>query len=242
MIRINLTDDDITANRQGLLSDNQREMVRLQRLEWVAGTLGLAGVALGLLAILFLKIQHPSFAARGELFLIVPVMLFWLWVLRHMPQRWRQATRDLRAGQVAIVEGLVQTDFDFGMGLFRTVRHSIQVQEYSFRVSQAQQRLFKTGQTYRIYHTTYTHQFLGALLLVEEGNPPLRPPNLAEPLSSRELEVVKLIACGLTNQQIGVQLSLSVNTVKMYTSQLYTKLGVSRRTEAVARARELNLL
>jgi len=237
-----LTDDDITANRQGFLSDNQREIVRSQRLEWMAGTLGLAGVAVGLLVILFLKIQRPSFAARGELFLIVPVMLFWLWVLRCMPKRWRQATLDLRAGQVAIVEGLVQTDFDFGMGLFRMVRHSIQVQEYSFGVSQAQQKLFKTGQLYRIYHTEHSRQFLGALLLVEASNPPIPPTNLIEPLSARELEIVKLIAYGLTNQQIGVQLSLSVNTVKMYTSQLYTKLGVKRRTEAVARARELNLL
>ena len=98
------------------------------------------------------------------------------------------------------------------------------------------------GQVYRVYYTIHTFQFLGALLLVNIVNNQAPPIPLLESLTTREYEVLQLIASGLTNQQIGVQLSLSVNTVKMYTSQIYAKLGVSRRTEAVARAKELNLL
>ena len=61
-------------------------------------------------------------------------------------------------------------------------------------------------------------------------------------LSDRELEVLGLIALGLTNQQIADELIISVGTAKWYTGQIYGKLNVSNRTQAVAHARELNLL
>ncbi len=65
---------------------------------------------------------------------------------------------------------------------------------------------------------------------------------LVEPLTDRELEVLGLIALGLTNQQIADELIISVGTAKWYTGQIYGKLNVSNRTQAVAHARELNLL
>jgi DNA-binding NarL/FixJ family response regulator len=72
----------------------------------------------------------------------------------------------------------------------------------------------------------------------------ITPPtsSLAEPLTPREAEVLDLIAQGLTNQAIADQLFLSVGTVKSYTSHIYSKLHVSNRTAAVARARDLGLL
>jgi predicted ATPase/DNA-binding CsgD family transcriptional regulator len=65
---------------------------------------------------------------------------------------------------------------------------------------------------------------------------------LLEPLSERELEVLQLLGEGLTNQQIADRLFIVVGTVKKHTSTIYGKLGVSNRTQAVARASELNLL
>jgi LuxR family maltose regulon positive regulatory protein len=64
---------------------------------------------------------------------------------------------------------------------------------------------------------------------------------LIEPLSSRELEVLGLIAQGLSNQQIGERLFLALDTVKGHNRKIFGKLQVGRRTEAVARARELGL-
>ncbi len=64
----------------------------------------------------------------------------------------------------------------------------------------------------------------------------------AEPLSPRELEVLTLICNGLSNQEIGQQLFVSLSTVKWHNQNIFDKLDVQRRTEAVARARELNLL
>ena len=63
-----------------------------------------------------------------------------------------------------------------------------------------------------------------------------------EPLTERELEVLQLLAQGLTNPQIAKQLIIAIGTVKSYTGQIYRKLGVRNRTLAVLRARELHLI
>ena len=65
---------------------------------------------------------------------------------------------------------------------------------------------------------------------------------LIEPLSERELEVLRLIASGLTNREIAQELFIAVGTVKRHINNIYGKLGVHSRTQAVAKARELQLL
>jgi LuxR family maltose regulon positive regulatory protein len=65
---------------------------------------------------------------------------------------------------------------------------------------------------------------------------------LIEPLSQRELEVLQLIAQGLSNREISERLFLALDTVKGHNRRIYGKLQVQRRTEAIARARELGLL
>ncbi len=65
---------------------------------------------------------------------------------------------------------------------------------------------------------------------------------LAEPLSQRELEVLHLVAAGLTNQQVAERLVISIRTVKKHLENIHSKLGVQNRTQAVSHARELGLL
>jgi LuxR family maltose regulon positive regulatory protein len=65
---------------------------------------------------------------------------------------------------------------------------------------------------------------------------------LIEPLSDREIEVLQLIAKGLSNQVIATRLVLSVHTIKTHTRNIYSKLGVNNRTQAVDRARTLGIL
>jgi LuxR family maltose regulon positive regulatory protein len=66
--------------------------------------------------------------------------------------------------------------------------------------------------------------------------------SLLDPLSERELEVLQLIAQGLSNREICERLFLALPTVKGHNRKIFEKLDVKRRTEAVARARELGLL
>jgi DNA-binding CsgD family transcriptional regulator len=65
---------------------------------------------------------------------------------------------------------------------------------------------------------------------------------LIEPLTDRELEVLCLIAQGLSNPAIAEQLFIAVGTVKAHTSHIYGKLGVTNRVEAVIKAQELSIL
>ncbi len=65
---------------------------------------------------------------------------------------------------------------------------------------------------------------------------------IAEPLTERELEVLQLVAAGLSNRQIAGQLVVSLGTVKSHIHHIFGKLDVRSRTQAVSRARELNLI
>ena len=78
-----------------------------------------------------------------------------------------------------------------------------------------------------------------------DGSPRATTPasqSLVEPLSDREIEVLHLIARGLSNREIGQRLFIALDTVKGHNRKIYGKLMVQRRTEAVARARSLNIL
>jgi NarL family two-component system response regulator LiaR len=61
-------------------------------------------------------------------------------------------------------------------------------------------------------------------------------------ISARELEVLQLIAQGLSNQEIADKLFVSLNTIKTHTANIFLKLEVNRRTQAIQRAKEWRLL
>jgi DNA-binding NarL/FixJ family response regulator len=75
-------------------------------------------------------------------------------------------------------------------------------------------------------------------------HPPTRSTDeiLPEPLSERELEVLKLVSTGLSNREIGIRLGLAEGTVKNYVTNVLQKIGVRDRTQAALRGRDLGLL
>jgi LuxR family maltose regulon positive regulatory protein len=79
----------------------------------------------------------------------------------------------------------------------------------------------------------------------QSDNDSVKPsPNelLIEPLSNRELEVLALLVNGLSNQAIADELVIAISTVKKHVNSIFGKLGVTSRTQAVNRARELNIV
>ena len=76
----------------------------------------------------------------------------------------------------------------------------------------------------------------------EIGKTPVQKQPLIEPLSERELEILRLVAAGKSNQHIADALIIATGTVKKHLNNIFGKLGVESRTQCIARAREINLL
>ena len=67
-------------------------------------------------------------------------------------------------------------------------------------------------------------------------------PTLLDELSDRELSVLRLMSGDMSQREMGNHLYISFNTVKTHSKHIYRKLGVSQRSDAVARARQLDLI
>ncbi len=104
------------------------------------------------------------------------------------------------------------------------------------------QRLAEAAHAGTHFHTRYriVQQRLAAYLPMRERHIAAGPPP-TEPLSTRETEVLQLIAAGHANNAIAVQLVVTPGTVKKHLEHIYSKLNVHSRTAAVARARKLDL-
>jgi LuxR family maltose regulon positive regulatory protein len=103
---------------------------------------------------------------------------------------------------------------------------------------------------YRAISRNITPEYSGRVLAAfpeEDGQKdkadlPAGSERLVEPLSEREIDVLELIAEGQTNREIARSLSIALGTVKTHTYNLYGKLGVNSRTQAVAKAQRLGIL
>ena len=87
----------------------------------------------------------------------------------------------------------------------------------------------------------YTAGLLAAFTAIA-GEPSSSVLARGETLSNRERSILRLMAAGLSNREIASELYLATNTIKWYSSQIYGKLGVRSRAEAVDRAHELGIL
>lgn len=237
------------------LTPTHEAQIRAKMVQWYWGAGALLLLAIAAIGFLIMKITDNSFAARGEWVLLVLVGLLWVWLLADTIPQLRRARLDLQVGMVATVEGIVQYEMGKTIGILSFMKYGLRVEAERFDVSQAQLFALQSGKAYRVYYTPRSRIFLEATALPDAASipatatpsltpldvsptTPRNPPATIEPINEREREILGLIAEGYANKEIAQQLSLSVNTVKMYTSQLYQKMGVKRRTEAVIRARE----
>jgi ATP/maltotriose-dependent transcriptional regulator MalT len=98
--------------------------------------------------------------------------------------------------------------------------------------------------TFATLSSAAAYSSAGKLLAAFEQKAATSPTDerLAEPLSEREFEVLALIAAGESNREISARLFISTSTVKSHVNNLFRKLQARNRTQATARAREMNLL
>ena len=86
----------------------------------------------------------------------------------------------------------------------------------------------------------YMSRLIAAFKAEKRQNEEIQP--LIDPLSQREIEVLELIALGLSNNEIGEKLFLALDTVKGHNRRIFSKLDVKNHTMAIAKARSLNIL
>jgi LuxR family maltose regulon positive regulatory protein len=173
----------------------------------------------------FLRRQLEEAESQGLLSWALEVLL--LQALLHQAEDHPSQAQDAlqRALHLAAPRGFVRTFLDFGPPLARLLgaaAHQGENKNFADRLAAA----FKKSDP-----------------SAAVGNLPggEHPGELVEPLSARELDVLRLLAEGLSNREIGDRLYLSPNTVRIHASNIYSKLGVSSRTQAVAKARALGL-
>lgn len=88
----------------------------------------------------------------------------------------------------------------------------------------------------------YLNQLLASLTAESTAVKTREPAGITAPLSDRELEILRFLPTSLTSTEIAQELYISPNTVRFHIKNIYSKLGVHQRTEAVERARDLGLI
>ncbi len=146
----------------------------------------------------------------------------------------------IRALQLAEPEGYIRLFVDEGQPL-----RELLVQVKKFRPWASHSGFAAGSDTLHAYITRLLEAFGPGIkpTNLQPSNPqPSNPESLIEPLSERELQILRLIAAGLSNQEIASRLVISLTTVKSHTSNIYGKLGVNSRLQAVTKAKVLGLL
>jgi DNA-binding CsgD family transcriptional regulator len=231
------------------LNAEHRALIQQQMVIWAWGGVGvvvLIGMAIGFA---ILKFNNPTIASRGEWIPAIIIGGLWLWWLRDTIPQWVRARRDVADGRVEVLQGVVRYEMGTGVGIIPILKYRLWVGDVRLDVTQAQLFALQSGKAYRVLYAPHSRLFLGATPVESTPPPPAPPPvrvervpEWVEPITQRERELLALLAEGKSNQEMALTLSLSVNTIKMYTSQLYQKMGVKRRTEAVAQARAWGVL
>jgi LuxR family maltose regulon positive regulatory protein len=172
------------------------------------------------------KLRQSSEAAgrTGKLIEILTLQALALW---ERSRRERALGTLTRALALAEPEGYVRTFVDEGA-----------------KVGELLSTALEARQRGHLDATRIPARYLAKLLavLAQESAAPALGDRLSEPLSERELEVLALVASGNSNVEIASKLFVSLSTVKTHINNLYRKLGARSRTQAIARARELDLI
>jgi DNA-binding CsgD family transcriptional regulator len=215
--------------------------VEIKRLKqyWLRANLGCTAIALLLVSAVLLvakTLTQDGFLDRGQWWLVGPLILFWLWLLRHFPGQWLQIKRDLKQQQVSTLQGPANVYLKPGV-LLSPARTKLAVQGRIFSADGLKAGDLYPGAEVIVRYATESQCLLSVQQVAQKG----RAVTGAMMLSPQEQTLLKLISQGLGDKHIARQMNLSPSTVRTYNSALYRKLGVNDRKQAIEKARELNV-
>jgi len=163
-----------------------------------------------------------------------------LQALAHKSQgRMQQALYAVeRALILAEPEGYIRTFVDEGAPMVELLRQFMKDQQ---KASQPETSRVLQSYVMKLL-AAFPSELVPAAVQTHKTSAALPASYLVDPLSERELEVLKLIADGLSNPEIARKLFVAISTVKRHINNIYAKLNVHTRTQALAKGRELKLL
>lgn len=220
------------VEESGLRADDQAEFIREFEYITLARFLLAQGGEVLSAALMLLQRLLESAQSGGRSRRVVEILLLRALAFQ-MSERGTEATTELgRALDIAASEGFVQVFVDDGAAIVPLLKKAVREEHQSALVSRVSAALAarETPAAGRKSVSFDTARARAADLV------------LPEPLSQRELEVLKLIEEGLSNKQICERLFISLSTVKGHNLRIFGKLDVKRRTEAVAKAKKLGIL
>ncbi|MEA1942728.1 MAG: response regulator transcription factor [Pseudomonadota bacterium] len=223
-----------------MIAPGERRVLRAWRFRQAlaACVLVLAVVPLTVLAAIAFAVSPDRFLSSPAV-LVLPVTVFWIWLLGRAPARWLKAGADLRSEEVARVTGEAVPVVRRGIGLLAPLRHELRVGGDRFRIAPEQAEQIVPGRAVTVRYAPRSR----AVLSIERQSRTEHRDGADEDygLTRRERDLLRLIGRGLTDKEIARELNLSPSTVRTYNSDLYAKLGISRRTQAVPIAEKLGL-
>ena len=174
---------------------------------------------------------------HGRHWILIPLVLAWLWLLRGQPARLAGILSDLRAGTVDERDTSSVIVTRRGIGLFAPTHTYLQVDGRLLDADAQDSARLYAGQPVRVRSAARSGLVLDVRPEIAAGTLPA-----AGMLNERDRELLTLIAGGLSDKLIARELELSPGTVRTYNSVLYRKLGASSRREAIEQARKRGLL
>ncbi|NUM77398.1 hypothetical protein HUU40_23815 [candidate division KSB1 bacterium] len=176
--------------------------------------------------------------ADGRMRCLLEILV--LQALAHKSQgQMQQATHALeRALTLAEPEGYIRTFVDEGASMVELLQRFMRDQQ---KTSPSVARRVLQSYVMKLL-AAFPPELVPAAVQTHKTSAALPASYLVDPLSERELEVLKLIASGLSNPEIARKLFVATSTVKRHINNIYAKLDVHNRTQAVAKGRELKVL
>jgi len=205
----------------------------------------MALLVIGLISIVFIAYRFPSVFPQDQHFVLLPLILFWLFLFRRTPAMVYALRRDAKQSRVASVEGLALLHNKPGFRIVFSPTQQLSVDGHSFDLNDYPQEKCYVGRNVTLYYLPHSKLLLSVTPLQKQNTNDTSAnsqPSMATDLTELEISIVQLMAGGDSDKIIARKLNLEPATIRTYNSTLYRKLGVNTRKQAADKARHLGLL